>query len=69
MKLKQWAKKQGISYLTAMRWFHAGKIPNSYQMDTGTIIVQENNNVNEKDNIVDLLHQILQKLDEIHKSS
>lgn len=41
MKLKQWADKQGISYLTALRWFKAGKIPNSKQYDTGTIIVDD----------------------------
>ena len=41
MKLKDWAKKQGISYLTGLRWFHSGKIPNAYQVDTGTIIVPD----------------------------
>lgn len=46
MKLKQWAKKQGISYLTALRWFKAGKIPNSKQYPSGTIIIQEEEVVN-----------------------
>lgn len=41
MKLSQWAKKQGISYLTAYKWFIAGKIPNATQYDTGTILVQD----------------------------
>jgi putative resolvase len=41
MKLSQWAKKQGISYRTAWRWFHAGTLPvEAEQMDTGTIIVK-----------------------------
>ena len=40
MKLSQYAKQQGISYRTALRWFRAGTI-NGYQAPTGTIIVQE----------------------------
>lgn len=39
MKLKQYAEELGISYGTALNWFHAGKIPQAYQLDTGTIIV------------------------------
>lgn len=39
MKLSKWAQTQGISYTTAYRWFKAGKIPNSKQMDNGTILV------------------------------
>jgi len=41
MKLNQWADKNGISYQTALRWFHAKKIPASLQMDTGTILVDD----------------------------
>jgi predicted site-specific integrase-resolvase len=42
MKLIEWAKKQGISYRTAWRWFHAGTLPvEAEQMDSGTIIVKE----------------------------
>lgn len=42
MKLSDWAKKQGISYLTAYRWFRDGKLPvNAYQSGSGTIIVQD----------------------------
>jgi hypothetical protein len=41
MKLKEWADKQGISYLTAWRWFKAGdpRLADAYQSDSGTIIV------------------------------
>lgn len=39
MKLSNWAKKQGINYGTALKWFHDGRIPNAYQLDTGTILV------------------------------
>ena len=40
MKLSQFAKQQGISYRTALRWWKAGQIK-GYQADTGTIIVAE----------------------------
>jgi len=40
MKLIQWAKKQGIDYKTAYRWFRAGILPvPSTQLPTGTILV------------------------------
>ena len=40
MKLSQYAKQQGISYRTALRWWLAGLIK-GYQAPTGTIIVTE----------------------------
>lgn len=40
MKLSQYARQQGISYRTALRWFRAGAIK-GYQAPTGTIIVDE----------------------------
>src|SRR6266480_6733725 len=40
MKLSQYAKQQGISYSTALRWWRAGTIK-GYQAPTGTIIVTE----------------------------
>ncbi len=41
MKLSEWAKKQGISYRTALRWFHGGTLPvEAEQVSTGTIIVK-----------------------------
>jgi hypothetical protein len=39
MKLADWARENGISYLTANRHFHAGMIPNAQQLDSGTILV------------------------------
>jgi len=51
MRLKQWAKGQGICYKTAREWFHSGKIPNAKQLDTGTILVDEpviKNNIKER---------------------
>ncbi|GLV55948.1 IS607 family transposase [Dictyobacter sp. S3.2.2.5] len=40
MKLSQYAKQQGISYRTALRWFRNGTIQ-GYQVPSGTIIVTE----------------------------
>jgi hypothetical protein len=42
MKLKEWAEKTGVKYLTAYRWFKDGKMPvKSYQTESGTIIVED----------------------------
>ena len=40
MKLSQYAKQQGISYRTALRWFRSGTLQ-GYQAPSGTIIVIE----------------------------
>lgn len=56
MKLTTYAKEIGISRQTANRWFHEGRIPGAYQIDTGTIIVPndifEKNKVNEGQTII-----------------
>lgn len=40
MKLKEWADKCGITYLTAYKWFKAGTLPvKAYQAQSGTIII------------------------------
>ena len=44
MKLSQYAKQQGISYRTALRWFRDGAIK-GYQAPSGTIIVTESETV------------------------
>jgi putative resolvase len=42
MKLSTWAKKQGVFYRTAWRWFKAGTLPvRAEQMATGTVILHE----------------------------
>ncbi len=41
IKLKEWADKHGLSYITANRHFHAGLIPNAQQLDSGTILVED----------------------------
>lgn len=40
MKLSQYAKKQGVSYKTAWRWYKAGQL-DAYQSATGTVIVRD----------------------------
>jgi hypothetical protein len=48
MKLSDWADKQGISYLTAYRWFKKGTLPvEAYQSDSGTIIVKDEFDITE----------------------
>jgi putative resolvase len=39
MKLSQWAKNKGISYLTAYRMVKSGKLPEAEILPTGTIII------------------------------
>jgi putative resolvase len=40
VKLSAWAKEQGVSYRTALNWFHAGTLPvSARQLPTGTILV------------------------------
>jgi putative resolvase len=41
VKLKEWAREQGVSYRAALNWFHAGTLPApARQLDTGTILVE-----------------------------
>jgi len=40
MRLSVYAKKMGVTYKTAFRWWKAGRL-DAYQMDTGTSIVRE----------------------------
>lgn len=40
MRLSTYARKMGVSYKTAYRWYRAGKL-DAYQLDTGTVIVRE----------------------------
>src|SRR3979411_3162908 len=44
MKLSEWASGQGVSYRTALNWFHAGTLPvSARQLPTGTILVVNGN--------------------------
>jgi putative resolvase len=44
MKLSQYAKRAGVTYKTAWRWYKAGML-DAYQTETGTIIVREERNL------------------------
>lgn len=52
MKLSKWCEKQGIHYNTGVKWFHEGRIPNARQMDTGTILIDEEIKNNNKNNVI-----------------
>ena len=43
MKLSDWAKQNNITYRTAWEHFRTGKIPNAYKLESGTIIVPDEN--------------------------
>jgi predicted site-specific integrase-resolvase len=40
LKLSEYARKVGVSYGTAWRWFRSGQLQ-GYQVETGTIIITE----------------------------
>lgn len=68
MKLADWARKQGIAYLTAYRWFKDDKLPaKAYQSDSGTIIVEDDAleqsmaNVNNVSQVNDAMSLFLKK--------
>jgi predicted site-specific integrase-resolvase len=45
MKLSQYAKMMGVTYVTAYRWFERGKLKNAFQTDSSSIfvnIIQDN---------------------------
>lgn len=74
MKLSNWAKKQGISYITAWRWFNEGKLPvKAYRSDSGTIIVQDDTETSESvmgnSQSNDVMSMVLKKTVEFSKNS
>lgn len=52
IKLSVWAKRNGYTYRGAFGLFKRGGIPNSSQLSTGTILVEEADNINRKDEYV-----------------
>lgn len=59
IKLSQWAEKQGLSYLTAYRWFKAGKIKNATQDEAGTIMISVEDVDDRKNSEIDLIKQFI----------
>jgi predicted site-specific integrase-resolvase len=43
MKLSKWAAEKGIAYKTAWNLYKNNKIPNAYKLESGTIIVPDEN--------------------------
>ena len=41
MRLPEYAKKLGVTYRTAWRYWSEGKIPGAYQLPSGTVIVED----------------------------
>lgn len=53
VKLSEWAKKQGVAYITAWRWYKAGKLPvRAEQMPSGTIIVYEDEPLLDEETVI-----------------
>jgi hypothetical protein len=76
MKLKDWADKQGISYLTAWRWFKAGdpRLADAYQSDSGTIIVPDESDASSEHQMLgntsnDVMSAVLKKTVELSKNN
>ena len=40
IKLSKYAKQQGVCYLTAFRWYQAGKIPGAFKRESGSVYVK-----------------------------
>jgi predicted site-specific integrase-resolvase len=52
VKLSEYAKLKGVCYRTAWNWFLQGRIPNSEQMENGTIIVNSQIKVQRDEHVV-----------------
>lgn len=50
MKLSNYARKLGVTYMTAFRYWKSGKL-NAYQLPTGTIIVNDDLEVTQNNNV------------------
>ena len=52
MKLSEYAKKNSVTYQTAWNHFKHGKIPNARQLPTGTVVIDENQQVYVNDYVI-----------------
>ena len=52
MKLSQWAKKNSVTYTTALSHFNKGLIKGAYQLSTGTIVTPVESVTPKKDYLV-----------------
>lgn len=68
VKLSDYCKNNGISYVTGYRWFKEGKFPGKIeQTDTGTILVEENDLNNSEENHI--MSMFLKKIIEFSKNN
>jgi hypothetical protein len=62
MKLREYTKKEGISYDGAYRRFMKGQIPNAYQTDTGSVFIEEED-LSWKDDLIKLQKEKIEMLE------
>lgn len=51
IKLSEWAKANGLTYMTAYRRHLSGNVPGSYKSETGQILVGKTESIQEKQNL------------------
>jgi len=64
-RLSVWAKENGVTYHTALRWFKENKIPlKTFTSDTGSLFVIEEEK-DTKNEMINLMKEMLQELKRI----
>jgi hypothetical protein len=70
IKLTEWCAEKSINYLTAYRWFKAGKFPeHAYQTDSGTILVEDTDNAKQIEDNNNAMAVFLKKTVEFSKNN
>src|ERR1700681_4457124 len=69
IKLKEWAARNSLNYITANRHFHAGLIPNAIQLDSGTILVEDDMQEQTVNGTNDAMSLFLKKTVEFSKNN
>ena len=70
MRLKDWAQKEGIAYLTAWRWFKAGKLPYpAIKTPTGSILKVASGMNDQRLELIRLLNKLPRRIVVEHKDS
>src|SRR2546426_1062339 len=65
MKLSTYARQIGVTYKTAHRWWKSGKL-DAYQLDTGTIVVRQEDRLTEKQVTNVALYALVSSVDQKH---
>jgi predicted site-specific integrase-resolvase len=65
ISLKEYAKKNGISYRTAHRAFKAGKIKNARQVPSGKIIVDEDPQMDRLEKATERLEKVVERMEKL----